>query len=189
MSARSTIKRRGKRRAIGNPNKIELHFTFNCTHFPAVVEQDIQDEILDIFPDFSGSIVVLDCPKECRSEEHGAHVYIHMKDATAEDTDHLIPLITQTMMKKHSLSCAAISFFDDDEFSMYVHEDKKFKLSDDIQNGKFLNKMIHQWVCQDAIVIEEEAKDKCKNCYPSEDMFTGLVLRMWKRNGLTMCHW
>ena len=146
--SKQTIARRKLRREVGNPDQIELYFSENAKHIPVVIETEVIGHIQETFPGFEGMVLILDCPKICRMQQHGAHVYIECETMLETDMSHISILVSSCMKSKHNLMCASLRFFQEGAFAQFREQDGKpchFRIRDKVAEGQLDDKNIYNW--------------------------------------------
>ena len=170
--SKRAVTRRKYRQDVSDANQIELYFSHDRCHIPSIIENDLESEIQNTFSGFEGTVLVVDCPKKCRSQEHGAHVYVDAHAMSMTDRSHISTLISILMQKRHNLSCASVSFFQEGTFEPFQKGDgrpSRFMIRDMVEEGKLQDKCIGQLQADEIIRSNQHdsntSDNPCEKCF------------------------
>ena len=184
-SSETVIRRRKLRKALSDNNKVELYFTHGSPHLPAVVEDDLESHLHSL-SDQTFLVAILDCPKQCRSQNHGAHVFVECKsEAVSEEVSeavseeqcmHMCTLITSRLQARHKLPCYSVVFFRQGTFASISDTEgtfSRFSLQDKYNERHLDDKIYFKWE-SDQLNEIDETDERCSSCHQTDACFNPL---------------
>lgn len=159
-SAHQTIQRRSIRHQLSSHDEVILHFNDNQQHCPSKIEPQLQHRINHLIDDFSGTVFLLNCTRQCLREKHGAHIYIESSLTTTSLLDNVAVVVESFLARKHMLPTASILFFKHDSFP---EGSNRFSVRDMVLQGKLNSDILCEWTPSTRAEVTEDFS--CETCF------------------------
>lgn len=140
-------------------------------HVPDVIESQLSE----LLPSNRGvkEIICVDCTKLC-THQPAIHIYIYIyteiHKEELQDVNSYTTLITRFLNRKHSVTCAEISFFEIGKIPYFDCDGAKvrFQMRDEHINGKLSKHCLFNWTnseTENEEIENEPHSVKCQECF------------------------